>query len=92
MIARLVKSWSITQSRAMISLVWADQARPGRVGLVDDLLGGAGQASPSLTISRPGPPGLTSPSPPSLPPLKHLETPRERDKLTDSQSAGTLRG
>ena len=76
MIARLVKSWSITQSRAMISLVWADQARPGRVGLVDDLLGGAGQASPSLTISRPGPPGLTSPLPP-LPSLPSLKTSRD---------------
>ena len=45
MIARLVKSWSITQSGAMISLVWADPgqspARERRVAPVDDMLGGA---------------------------------------------------
>ena len=44
MIARLVKSWSITQSGAMISLVWADT---GRAAVVDDMMGGA-TAQPPL--------------------------------------------
>ena len=61
MIASPVKSWSITQCGAMISLVWAEprpELRKRRVALVDDMLGGSLPgpawsclASPSLLIS-----------------------------------------
>ena len=58
MIASPVKSWSITQCGAMISLVWAEprpELRKRRVAVVDDMLGGVPAwsclASPSLLIS-----------------------------------------